>query len=139
MFEVHHIGELLKFMALRAVKEELPLILHVRSFKNGNPMEASLDCIEVLTQIGLPQNYRIYKHCVTSKSEVELWLHRFPRTVFGLTEKFVDEPQSDPNSIHALLRTDPSFVSKILIESDASVLNVLKIDQPPANFARKYL
>ena len=61
-------------MVRRAVKEDLPLILHVRGFKHGNPMEASVDCINVLSRIGLPRNYRIYKHCATSKLEVELWL-----------------------------------------------------------------
>ena len=39
------------------------------------------------------------------------------------------------------MHRDPSkiFVSKILIESDAPVLNVLKIDQAPVNFAKIFM
>ena len=119
---------ILKYVVKRAVEMCLPLVLHVRGPKHGNPLEASLDCIKILNEAGLSPNYRIYKHCTTSKLEVDLWLRHFPKTVFGLTEKFVKESQADPNSLHALLRTDPTFVSKILIESDAPVLNVLNPD-----------
>ena len=119
---------ILKYVVKRAVEMCLPLVLHVRGPKHGNPLEASLDCIKILNEAGLSPNYRIYKHCTTSKLEVDLWLRHFPKTVFGLTEKFVKESQTDPNSLHALLRTDPTFVSKILIESDAPVLNVLNPD-----------
>ena len=37
-----------KFMVRRAVEMELPLVLHVRGPKHGNPLEAPLDCINIL-------------------------------------------------------------------------------------------
>ena len=39
---------ILKFMVRRAVEMDLPLVLHVRRPKHGNPLEASLDCINIL-------------------------------------------------------------------------------------------
>ena len=58
-----------KFMVRRAVEMDLPLVLHVRGPKHGNPLEASLDCINILKDQRLPTNYRIYKRCTTSKLE----------------------------------------------------------------------
>ena len=58
---------ILKFMVRRAVEMDLPLVLHVRGPKHGNPLEASLDCINILKDQRLPTNYRIYKRCTTSK------------------------------------------------------------------------
>ena len=46
-------------------------------------LSCNRECISIMREI-LPQDYKVYKHCLVSDQEARLWVENFPTTKFGI-------------------------------------------------------